>query len=103
MKACFPTDILVSPLYPAESVENLGVWFDTDCSLSKHVESFCKSCFVQLRNSDMSDSTLPKMPLYLWSMLISSFLDNCNSPFRSFSKFNLHKLQWTQYSAAGIA
>ena len=31
-KACFPIDICDSPLCPAESVKNLGMWFDYDFS-----------------------------------------------------------------------
>ena len=46
LKACFPIDILGSPLSPVDSVRNLGVWFDSDFSLSKHVQNVCKSCFV---------------------------------------------------------
>ena len=37
LKACFPIDILGSPLCPVDSVKNLGVWIDSDFSLSKHV------------------------------------------------------------------
>ena len=48
MKVDFPSTILGSPLCPAESVKNLGVWFDSDFSLSKHVQNVCKSCFVKL-------------------------------------------------------
>ena len=50
MKACFPIDILGSPLSPVDSVRNLGVWFGSDFSLSKHVQNVCKSCFVKLRD-----------------------------------------------------
>ena len=46
LKACFPIDVLGSPLSPVDSVRNLGVWFDSDFSLSKHVQNVCKSCFV---------------------------------------------------------
>ena len=45
LKGYFPSTILGSPLYPAEWVKNLGVWFDADFSLSKHVQNICKSCF----------------------------------------------------------
>ena len=38
-KAYFPSTILGSPLYPAEWVKNLSVWFDSDFSLSKHVQN----------------------------------------------------------------
>ena len=50
LKACFPIDILGSPLCPVDSIKNLGVWFDSDFSLSKHVQNVCKSCFVKLRD-----------------------------------------------------
>ena len=49
LNACFPIDILGNPLHPTESV-NLGVWFDSDFSFSKHVQNvICKGCFRQLR------------------------------------------------------
>ena len=34
LKACFPIDVLGSPLCPTESVKNLGIWLDSDFSLS---------------------------------------------------------------------
>ena len=39
LKGFFPSTILGGPLYPAEWVKNLGVWFDSDFSLSKHVQN----------------------------------------------------------------
>ena len=50
LNACFPVDILGNPLYPTESVRNLGVWFDSAFSFSKHVQNVCKDCFIQLRD-----------------------------------------------------
>ena len=50
LKACFPINILGSPLCPVDSVKNLGVWFDSAFSLSKHVQNVCKSCFVKLHD-----------------------------------------------------
>ena len=103
LKVHFPSTILDSPLCPAEWVKNLGVWFDSDFSLSKHVQNVCKSCFVQLHdfrhvrrflNHDTS--------VLVANALVSSRLDYCNSPFRSLSKFNLRKLQCIQNSAARI-
>ena len=38
LKACFPIDTLGSPLSPVDSVRNLGLWFESDFSLSKHVQ-----------------------------------------------------------------
>ena len=87
MKACFPVDILGSPLSPVDSVRNLSVWFDSDFSLSKHVKkNVCKSSFVKLRDFRH----------------VSSRLDYRNSLFRSLSKFSLCKLQCIQNSAARI-
>ena len=50
LNACFPIDILGNTLHPTESVRNLGVWFDSDFSFSKHVQNVCKGCFIQLRD-----------------------------------------------------
>ena len=44
VKACFPIHILGSPLCPVGPDKNLGVWFDSDFSLSKHVQNVCNSC-----------------------------------------------------------
>ena len=48
LKAYFPIDILGNSLCPVDSVKNLDVWFDSDFSLSKHVQNVCKSCFIKL-------------------------------------------------------
>ena len=96
LKACFPIDILGSPLCSVDSVRNLGVLFDSDFSLSKHVQNVCKSCFVKLQFLAHYVSVL--VP----NTLVSSRLDYCNSLFRSLSKFNLCKLQFIQNSAARI-
>ena len=50
LNANFPIDILDNLLHPTESVRNLGVWFDSDFSFSKHVQNICKGCFIQLRD-----------------------------------------------------
>ena len=83
LKAYFPSTILGSPLCPAEPVKNLGVWFDSDFSMSKHVQNVCKSCFVQL--SDFRH--VRRFPTHDASVLVanalvSSWLDYCNSLFR---------------------
>ena len=50
LNVCVPIDILGNPLHPTKLVRNLGVWFDTDFSFSKHVQNVFKSCFIQLRD-----------------------------------------------------
>ena len=99
----FPSTILGSPLYPAKWVKNLGVWFDSDFSLSKHVQNVCKSCFVQLHDFRHVRQFLTQdASVLVASALVSSWLDYCNSLFMSLSKFNLRKLQCIQNSAARI-
>ena len=169
LNVCFPIDILGNHLHPTKSVRNLGVWFDSDFSFSKHVQNVCKSCFIHLRDfrnirqfltHDAAVSVyclfgvlrrfqhctghitmgswkgrgnqyiefarvlycklptngkqLPAFPLEAMTGIeprpqrwrrecfVSSRLDYCNSLFRSLSKFNLHRLQSIQNSAARI-
>ena len=103
LKACFPIDILGSPLCPVDSVKNLGVWFDSDFSLSKHVQNVCKCCFVKLRDFRHVRQFLTlDVSVLVTNALVSNWLNYCNSLFRSLSKFNLRKLQCIQNSAARI-
>ena len=93
LKACFPIDILASPLCPVDSVKNLGVWFDSDFSLSKHIQNVCKSCFLKLRDFRHVRRFLTHdVSVLVANALLSSRLDYGNSLFRSLSKFNLRKL-----------
>ena len=65
LKACFRIDVLGSLLCPVDSVKNLGVWFNSDFSLSKHVQNVCKSCFVKVH-----DFRHVRQSLFLWLMLL---------------------------------
>ena len=106
LKACFPIDILGSPLCPIDSVKNLGVWFNSDFSLSRNVQNVCKSCFVKLCDFKHVRRFLTHdVSVLVANTLVSSRLDYCNSLFRSLSKFNdfnLCKLQCIQNSAVRI-
>ena len=103
LNVCFPIDILGNPLHPTKSVRNLGVWFDSDFSFSKHVQNVCKSCFIQLRDFiNIRQFLTQDAAVSVANGFVSSQLDYCNSLFRSLSKFNLHKLQSIQNSAARI-
>ena len=75
------------------------MWFDSDFSLSKHVQNVCKSCFVKLCDFRHVTQFLTQD---VSNALVNSWLDYCNSLFRNLSKFNLHKLQCIQNSAARI-
>ena len=89
LKACFPIDILGSPLCPVDSVKNLVVWFDSDFSLSKHVQNVCKSCFVEVCDFRHVSRFLTHVSVLVANALVSIQLDYYNSCFRSLSKFNL--------------
>ena len=103
MKTYFPSTILGSSLCSAESVKNLGVWFDSDFSLSKHVQNVCKSCFVQLHDfRHVRQFLTHDASVLVTNALVSRQLDYCNSLFRSLSNFNLRKLQCIQNIAARI-
>ena len=103
LNACFPIDILCNPLHPTESVKNLGVWFDSDFSFSKHVQNVCNGCFSQLRDfRNIRQFLTQDAAVSIANAFVSSRLDYCNSLFRSLSKVNLHRLQSIQNSAARI-
>ena len=90
LNVCFPNDILGNPLHPTKSVRNLGVWFDSDFSFSKHVQNVCKSCFIQLRDfRNIRQFLTQDAAASIANAFVSSRLDYCNSLLRSLSKFNL--------------
>ena len=103
LNACFPIDILGNPLHPTKSVWNLGVWFDSDFSFSKHVQNVCKGCFIQPRDfRNIRQYLTHDASVSVANAFVSSRLDYCNSLFRNLSKFNLHRLQSVQNSPARI-
>ena len=84
LKACFPINVFGSPLCPVDSVKNLGVWFDSDFSLSKHVPNVCKNCFVKLCDfRHVRQFLTHDASVLVANALVSSQLDYCNSLFRS--------------------
>ena len=103
LKVCFPIDILGSPLCPVDSVRNLGVWFDSNFSLSKYVQNVCKSCFVKLCDFRYVRWFLTHdVSVLVANALVSSRLDYWNSLFRIISRFNLCTLQCIQNSGIGF-
>ena len=84
-------------------MRNLGVWFDSDFSFSKHVQNVCKGCFSQLRDfRNIRQFLTQAAAVLVANAFVSSQLDYCSSLFRSLSKVNLHRLQYIQNSAARI-
>ena len=103
LNVCFPINTLSNPLHPTESVRNVGVWFDSDFSFSKHIQNVCKSCFIQLKDfRNIRQFLTQDVAVSVANAFVSSRLGYCNSLFRSLSKFNLYRLQSIQNSAARI-
>ena len=103
LNAYFPINILGNPLHPTESIRNLGVWFDSDFSFSKHVQNVCKGCFIQVWDfRNIRQFLTQDAAVSIANAFVSHRLDYCNSLFRSLSKFNFHRLQSIQNSGARI-
>ena len=99
----FPVNILGESLIPSDAVKNLGVWFDSDFSFTKHVKNVCKLCFIQMRDLRQIRQYLTRdAALMAANALVGSRLDYCNSLFRGLSVSNLRKLQCIQNSLARI-
>ena len=93
LNVCFPIDILGNPLHPTKSVRNLGMWFDSDFSFSKHVQNVCKSCFIHLRDfRNVRQFLTHDAAVSVANAFVSSHLDYFNSLFRSLSKFQEYSL-----------
>jgi hypothetical protein len=100
---CFPINILGNELSPADKVKNLGVIFDASLSMSDHVSSISRQCYVNLRDFRRIRRYLSKdIAVLVANSLVSSRLDYCNSLFRSLSLKELHRLQCLQNAAARI-
>ena len=94
ISSLFPVSILGSLLHPADSVRNLGVWFDAEFSFSEHVKRTCKACFLQMHDLRRIRQYLtPEVAVLAENALVNSQLDYCNCLVRGLSCFNLHVLQ----------
>ena len=91
---------LTSWVTPFTPPSQSGTWV---CGLTQHVQNVCKSCFIQLRDfRNIRQFLTHDAAVSVANAFVSSQLDYCNSLFRSLSKFNLHRLQSIQNSAARI-
>ena len=84
-----PVNILGNLLSTAETVENLGVWSDSDLS-SCHVWNICKACFVHSRDLKQHRGCLScGTPLLAVGALVKSCLGCCGSLFVGISALGL--------------
>ena len=103
LKTFLPINILGESLMPSEYVKNLGVWFDSNFSFSKHVQNVSKLCFIQMRDLRRIRQYLTHdAALMAANALVGSRLDYCNSLLRSLTANELRKLQCIQNCLARI-
>ena len=86
---------------PSESARNLGVTFDSNLSLTKHISSICKSAYYQIRQLRQIRSSLDILSaIILANSLVISKLDYCNSLLNGLPKSSINRLQVVQNSLA---
>ena len=76
---------------PSDSAKKLGVIFQTDMSLDKHISSIVKSYFLQDRNFRRIRPFISKTAaITLANAFVHSHLDFCNSLFYGLPKYSIH-------------
>ena len=93
--------ILGNFLSPVGVVRNLSVWFDSDFSFSRHVQNICKSCFAQIRVSEVtSHIMLPLWLRMLWLEVDLTTVIPCLevSQLLIFVSCNVFKIVWLELS-----
>ena len=99
----FPVDILGNQLSPSDSVRNLGVNFDSDLTISKHISDVIRSSFFHIKDLCRMRRHLPKLvATTLANALVSSRLDYCNSLFYSITDKQCRRLQAVQNTLCRI-
>ena len=92
-----------TPILPSPSARNLGVIFDSDLSLTKHISSICQASYLQIRQLKQIRSVLDtNTAIILANSLVSSKLDYCNSLFHNLPDSSIDRLQRIQNSLARI-
>ena len=93
----FPVNIInlgSNTISPNDSAKNLGVIFQTDKSMDKHISSIVKSCFLQLRDFCRICPFISKIAaITLANAFVHSNLDFSNSLFYGLPKYSIYRLQ----------
>ena len=93
----------LNTISPSECAKNLGVIFQSDMSMDKHISSVVKTCFHQLREFRHIRSFIPKSAAIIFAnAFIHSRIDYCNSLFYGLPKYSINRLQKIQNSVARI-
>lgn len=90
-------------LSPTASVRNLGVTYDENLSLTKHISAVCSSSYHVIRLIRQIHSSLDhNRAVILCNALLSSKLDLCNTLCFNLSTSSIHRLQLVQNSLARV-
>ena len=93
----------LNTISPSEYAKNLGVIFQPDMSVDKHISSVVKTCFHQLCKFRHIRSFIPKSAAIIFAnAFIHSRINYCNSLFYSLPKYSINCLQKIQNSVARI-
>ena len=98
-----PISFCQNLIQPSDSCHNLGIIFDSDLSLKKHISSVCQTFSLQIRQLSQIRSSLDTNSAVIFAnSLVSLRLDYCNSLFFGLLKSSLHCLQLVQNSLACV-
>jgi len=93
-----PSNVTINP---SDSARNLGVIFASSLTMSNHISSVCKSCFLSIRDLRRIRSTLDSTAAKtIATSLIHSKVDYCNSLFLNLPRSQLDRFQLILNSAA---
>ena len=93
-----PSNVTITP---TDAARNLGVIFDSSLTMSNHISSVSKSCFLAIRDLRRIRSTLDYTTAQtIATSLIHSKVDYCNSLFLNLPRSQLDRLQFILNSAA---
>jgi hypothetical protein len=93
-----PSNVSITP---SDSARNLGVIFDSSLTMSDHISSVSKSCFMSIRDLRRIRSTLDfATAKTIATSLIHTKIDYCNSLFLNLPRSQLDRLQLVLNSAA---
>jgi hypothetical protein len=93
-----PSNVTITP---TDAARNLGVIFDSSLTMSDHISSVSKSCFLSIRDLRRIRNTLDYTTAQtIATSLIHSKVDYCNSLFLNLPRAQLDRLQFILNSAA---
>jgi len=88
---------------PSPCVRNLGSWFDSNLSMTDHINKACNAAFYHLHNLRRIKKYLSRDSLItLVHAFITSRLDYCNGLLFGLPKAQIAKLQRAQNAAARL-